>query len=581
MGMSVLPMIGGGHGSQVAGFATSLFVVLLSTAAPADGITIEDTFGRRLNDRGMVLVDWDGQIANPAIRIVIKPPTDVGFPASAMISSTEPRLYFDLPSTAGATGPSKSLSFANATAAMPVLVSIFPDRDGLDEDHVLEIKFTEAGGAQSTQQLKAHVIDQDKAPSANFHVEVDFSKDKTGFFDDSAKRAIVRQAAEDWGFFFTEMNLSLVAANTEETFIWNPDGFNSGTFVRNASAYRGFLLYAYGINAASPPYRSGGEPSLGGGFQASGATALPIKRSGGVEIEIKGNFNTLGWLLTTGDNDWWKAGNLGGEQNDLYSIAHHEIGHSLIFNPAHTRFGNLKTAGTIQDTQVVAYHGSAPAIDSSDHLHGSLDRLSRKGAFGYEYFGDVPRRRWLITKLDLLVAQAVGYTLRPTSAFTSLAIGTTALPRGAASHFYSETLEASGGIPFYDWSITSGALPDGLVLDPFTGTISGTPTAVGTFTFEARLRDHDSTIPPVTRSFTIRIESSSFVVTVVEHSTAGLRLAFTTVNGRTYHAQYSDDLSSTSWILLGNDVAGTGGVVSLMDPAVANLERRFYRVLEF
>ena len=88
-------------------------------------------------------------------------------------------------------------------------------------------------------------------------------------------------------------------------------------------------------------------------------------------------------------------------------------------------FGNFKTAGTVNDAAVVAYHGSAPAIDASDHLNGSLDRLSRKGAFGYEYFGDVPARRWTITKLDLLVAQAIGYTLRATSAFAPLAIGTT------------------------------------------------------------------------------------------------------------------------------------------------------------
>src|SRR4029078_9736742 len=161
----------------------------------------------------------------------------------------------------------------------------------------------------------------------------------------------------------------------------------------------------------------------------------------------------------------------------------------------------------------VAYHGSAPAIDSSDHLDGSLDRLSRKGAFGYEYYGDVPARRWTITKLDLLVAQAIGYTLRPTSAFTPLAIDTIALPRGTSGEFYSQTLAASGGIPFYEWTLSAGVLPAGLTLDSFTGEIRGTPKATGTFDFTVRLRDYDDNTTPLTRALSIRVEATPLRIT--------------------------------------------------------------------
>lgn len=48
---------------------------------------------------------------------------------------------------------------------------------------------------------------------------------------------------------------------------------------------------------------------------------------------MQGNYNTLGWLVTLADRDWWQATNHGAVKNDLYSIAHHEIGHALIFNP--------------------------------------------------------------------------------------------------------------------------------------------------------------------------------------------------------------------------------------------------------
>jgi hypothetical protein len=538
----------------------------------------EDNFRRRLNERGMVLVDWEGQIANPAIRVLVRPPSDATFPASAVISGTEPRLYFALPSQATGTGPSKTLSFPNSTP-VPVLVSIFPDRDTVDENHTLSVTFTANGGAQRTQTLAVRVIDQDRVLAPAFNVTVDFSRDQTGFFAQAARRDIVRQAAEDWTYFFAGMNLDLVAAGAEQTFIWNSNGFTGGTYTTNAATYRGFLLYAYGIDQASPPYRSGGEPSFNGGFQSSGGSALPLKRSGGTEIEIKGNFNTLGWYLTTGDSDWWRASNLGNEQNDLYSIARHEIGHAFIFNPAHTRFGNFKSAGTVNDAAVVAYHGSAPAVDASDHLNGSLDRLSRKGAFGYEYYGDVPPRRWTITKLDLLVAQAIGYTLRPTSAFAPLAIGTTGLPRGAVGEYYAQTLAATGGVPFYEWTVSAGALPGGLTLDSFTGEISGHPTATGTFDFTVRLRDYDSVTTPVTRALSIRVETTPLRITT-EVSGADVLVRFTTVLGRNYRIEYKDDLPGATWSVLAASVAGTGSIVAVTDSGAASLPRRFYRAVE-
>ena len=101
----------------------SVWMLALAPRASAlNAIGFEDIFGRSLNTRGMTLVDWEGQIANPAIKIFVRPPSDATFPATAVISSTQPRLYFDLPSTATATGPSKTLSFPNSTP-VPELTS--------------------------------------------------------------------------------------------------------------------------------------------------------------------------------------------------------------------------------------------------------------------------------------------------------------------------------------------------------------------------------------------------------------------------------------------------------------------------
>ena len=44
---------------------------------------------------------------------------------------------------------------------------------------------------------------------------------------------------------------------------------------------------------------------------------------------------------------------------------------------------------------------------------------------------------------------------------------------------YAYALTASGGTGSYTWSITPGALPNGLVLHGATGLIDGVPTSVG------------------------------------------------------------------------------------------------------
>jgi FG-GAP-like repeat/Putative Ig domain len=73
------------------------------------------------------------------------------------------------------------------------------------------------------------------------------------------------------------------------------------------------------------------------------------------------------------------------------------------------------------------------------------------------------------------------------------------LADGSVGTPYSQTIALSGGTAPFQWSIydgpiltgsrVGGAVPDGLTLNPVTGTISGTPTAGGTWFFEATVTD--------------------------------------------------------------------------------------------
>ena len=54
---------------------------------------------------------------------------------------------------------------------------------------------------------------------------------------------------------------------------------------------------------------------------------------------------------------------------------------------------------------------------------------------------------------------------------------------------YNSAVIASGGTGVYRFAITGGALPAGIALHPATGTIGGTPTADGTFSYTVQVTD--------------------------------------------------------------------------------------------
>jgi subtilisin family serine protease len=68
-----------------------------------------------------------------------------------------------------------------------------------------------------------------------------------------------------------------------------------------------------------------------------------------------------------------------------------------------------------------------------------------------------------------------------------LVVSTRKLPKASLNTFFSTNIAAGGGSGAYTWSL-SGALPPGLSLSQ-SGTISGTPTAGGTYSFSTVVRD--------------------------------------------------------------------------------------------
>jgi hypothetical protein len=77
---------------------------------------------------------------------------------------------------------------------------------------------------------------------------------------------------------------------------------------------------------------------------------------------------------------------------------------------------------------------------------------------------------------------------------------------GTSGAPYSGSLDATGGIAPYQWSIPAGALPQGLSLNQ-NGVISGIPVKAGTYTFVALVKDASSKV--ATKSLTVTVDSST------------------------------------------------------------------------
>ena len=99
------------------------------------------------------------------------------------------------------------------------------------------------------------------------------------------------------------------------------------------------------------------------------------------------------------------------------------------------------------------------------------------------------------TQFRVVVSNAAGsatsnaVSLTVTSSSPSpLQISTSHFPGGTLAGAYSATLAAFGGLPPYSWSLLSGQLPTGLSLSS-SGTISGTPTLAGSFSFMVQVKD--------------------------------------------------------------------------------------------
>jgi large repetitive protein len=133
------------------------------------------------------------------------------------------------------------------------------------------------------------------------------------------------------------------------------------------------------------------------------------------------------------------------------------------------------------------------------------------------------------------------------SVVAQLVITTESLPPASFGVSYSATIAATGGTLPYTWSAAGGALPPGLTLNP-SGTVTGTPTAAGSFSFTARVADAARPQQTAERTFTIQValpDVSGVSITVPANPQAGQQVTVGLGIGSAYPVEVQGTLNLT------------------------------------
>lgn len=550
--------------SPLAGLALGLSALFTGHVAAAptaaqDGppFSVEDRFGRPLLERGLQLLDWEGAIANPQVEFVVRPGAEIPanrYPLRVRVQSSSPRLLFPRFSRLTAESSSKEVTLERPGDVARLSITVFPDADGEDEQHELTLLVEDAAEQPWTRTLAVRVRDRDRARDPGLQILLDDRHDATGLMADAPRRAAIDAAAAELGDLLKRQGFDEVAAGAETGWIWGAEGFDTGGEVANAEAYRGFLVFAQGITHEGRYSGSCASDRNPDAVQTRQGQPVGLRRSGTIAIETSGNWNGRGWHVDEGDpSGWLRSRNLEADPHDLLSVARHELLHALVYHGAHPAYVAKLQDGRFVDDDLRAYLGHDPEVDANQHLIATVDPVSGFGAFGNEYGTRYPWRRWLPTKVDLLVLRAVGYRLRAHASLVPLALEphaeaegvliapAAALPFEAAADAEPEDAAAApngaapreaqvvrqdlpdtvvtihagrsvtfdlgprGGVPPYHLQTQEGAWPDGLALDTWTGRVHGALDVLGEQRLIVSIDDQELGTGPVRTTLLLRV----------------------------------------------------------------------------
>jgi hypothetical protein len=269
------------------------------------------------------------------------------------------------------------------------------------------------------------------------------------------------------------------------------DGTAGVSYTRQLSGAGGTPPYTFSVasGASLPPGLAlnangalTGTPSQGGtwsfGVKVTDAASATMTRTYILRIPLL----PLTVTATLGTGRYGKAydqffSSSGGTPSYLYSVS-----------------GTLPPGLQLANTGQL--YGTPTAAGSYSFVIGSVDKYSNNGTFPFT-----------------LVILPATIAMTPDDLFAA-----------TAGLFYSVTMNASGGLGTYTYSLLSGALPNGLTIAT-NGTISGIPNAPpGLFSFSVKAVDVNGATG--TKAMTLKLATPTLLVTSFALSTATIGVSY-------------------------------------------------------
>jgi hypothetical protein len=152
-----------------------------------------------------------------------------------------------------------------------------------------------------------------------------------------------------------------------------------------------------------------------------------------------------------------------------------------------------KTLVVELETDAISDTHENATIHDINTIRGDFNRFVEKGF--NKHIGSIINRYntipWVQSvNLNVLIIDAANnHTTVLETAIDDFALTTDALDAGTDGVAYEFQIEAEGGMPAYEFSITDGDLPEGLEMNSL-GLIKGTPTEDGVFTITITCTDY-------------------------------------------------------------------------------------------
>jgi hypothetical protein len=255
-----------------------------------------------------------------------------------------------------------------------------------------------------TGQLRLESLEARDVPA--IAVQIDYSLDTLGFFNDPLRRAILQQAADDIGSRIDTPLSTIVPSggNTWSARFFDPATGQTRSVSNPTIPANTIVLYA------------GGRPTLGteagvggfGGYQSSGSPEWlqTVESRGGATFAIWG-----GSISFSTDTNWFFGLTTDGiqpSQVDFYSVAAHELGHVFGIGTAPLWSSQVSGGTFVGPAAESVYGGPVPLSPDSAHWADGLTVNGQPVALDPVLLAGA---RVQFSSLDLAALRDIGWTV--------------------------------------------------------------------------------------------------------------------------------------------------------------------------